>query len=167
MGFWNDEILNEAETSGGFEPIPAGEYTLMLTDAEVKPTKSGGHQMLMKFEVTGPECIGKKVFDRVNVNNSNAKAVSIGLGHIKEFATACGNIKWYENLKEVGSWDEAKAYLNGIFEALGNTEVAGKVIIKTSEGYNPQNEIKGFKAVEQKQVAATKKGGKGSANPWE
>jgi len=174
MGFWNEEVLETAEKQGGnFEPLPAGDYRMMLTDSEIKTTKAGdGNYLSLKFEITGPTNEGRLVFDNVTVNNKNSQAVGIGLGHLKELSTACNQISWYEKLKSVGDWEEAESVLNTIFDSLGNIEVVGKLKIRKSEQYGDSNDIKGFKASDNipEFKSATNAPGKQAAKgavPWE
>ena len=42
---------NEVEPSTGFDPIPAGKYQAVITDSEMKPTKTGnGHARRLLVE---------------------------------------------------------------------------------------------------------------------
>lgn len=172
MSFWNEEVLEAAENQGGnFEAMPAGSYTMMLSECEIKTTKAGdGNYLRLVFEVTGPTHEGRKVFDNVTVRNKNSQAVGIGLGHLKELATAANNPAWYEKLKAVKDWEEAEALFNGMFDELGNIEVAGRVTVRKSEQYGDSNEVKGFKASdaipEFGKKPADNPGKKGAA-PWE
>ena len=40
---------NQVEPTGDFEPIPAGKYLAVITDSEMKPTKSGTGSLLQLF----------------------------------------------------------------------------------------------------------------------
>lgn len=163
MSFWNSEVIEKAEESkSGFEVVPEGTYRALLIDSEVKPTKSGaGHYVNAKFELSGnPQYDGRIVFAKFNVDNSNATAVSIGLGQIKELATAVGNADYYAGLKQSEDWAEAKERLNGLFDSLGNVPVEIKVTVRKEEKYGDSNDIKRFKAVAGGMSAAPKAAGK-------
>lgn len=60
------------------EPIPTGQYPVVITSSQEKPTKSGNGSFI-EFEMTiqGGQHNGRKVFDRLNINNPNATAVDI------------------------------------------------------------------------------------------
>lgn len=170
MSFWNDEVIKEAEEkTGGFDALPEGNYRVLLTNAEVKETRAGGHYLNAKFELHGNANFdGRILFAKFNVDNANATAVSIGLGQLKEFATAANVPTWYEDLKTATDWASAEAKLNKAFDALGNIPVEVKVVIKKDEKYGDQNDIKRFKAVEGA-TAAPAPSAKGGAKkaPWE
>lgn len=173
MGFWDDEVVKAAEeNTGGFEAIPEGNYRVMLTNAEVKTTKAGGHYVNAKLELTGNDQYdGRVLFVKFNVDNSNPTAVSIGLGQLKELAAATGKLAWYEDLKTASDWDEAESKLNSMFDALGNIAVEVKVIVKDDPKYGAQNDVKRFKAIAGTTVppVATKTAAapKGKKAPWE
>ena len=60
------------------EAIPTGLYPVMITKSEEKPTKAGnGSYIEFEMTVQGGEFAGRKVFDRLNTNNPNSKAVEI------------------------------------------------------------------------------------------
>ena len=43
---------NEVEPSTGYDPIPAGKYQAVITESEMKPTKTGNGQYLqLEFEI--------------------------------------------------------------------------------------------------------------------
>jgi hypothetical protein len=170
MSFWSEEIVQEAETTGNYEVLPAGDYSMMIIDSELRETKAGGHYLNVTFELSGNDKFdGKKVFKMFNVDNANPKAVSIGLGELKLLAAACKNIEWYENLKTATSWEDAEEKLNTIFEALGNIIFIGNVIIVKSDQYGDKNEVKRFK--ESSGIATAKPKAKADAKksdtPWD
>ena len=55
------------EPSQDFEPIPAGKYLAMITESEMKPTKSGGGQYLqLTFQMLDGPYKGRYVWARLN-----------------------------------------------------------------------------------------------------
>jgi hypothetical protein len=70
--------------------IPDGKYICNVTDAGMKDTKSGGMMIVATFTVRDGEHKGRKVFHNFNVENSNAKAVEIGMGQIKSLLENAG-----------------------------------------------------------------------------
>lgn len=75
-----------------FEAMPAGKYLVMVSSSEMKGTKAGdGEYLLLVLDVLEPdEFKGRKVFDRINLVNKSAEAVSIGQNHLKKLRIACG-----------------------------------------------------------------------------
>ena len=56
---------NEVEPSTGYDPIPAGKYQAVITESEMKPTKTGNGQYLqLEFEIIEGEYKNRKVWDR-------------------------------------------------------------------------------------------------------
>lgn len=64
----------------GFQPVPAGEYRVQITDTAIKDTKSGNGKILnLTYEIVGdPELSGRKIFDTINLENPSVDAVRIG-----------------------------------------------------------------------------------------
>ena len=61
-----------------FDAIPPGWYTAIITESESKPTKAGnGTYLQLTLEILEGECKGRKIWDRLNLDNSNRQAVEI------------------------------------------------------------------------------------------
>lgn len=59
------------EDDRSFEPLPAGEYTMQVIESEIKPTTTGGEQLVLTCEVmTGPYS-NRRIWDRLNIRNAN------------------------------------------------------------------------------------------------
>jgi hypothetical protein len=71
--------------------VPAGEYLVTLTEAQVKETKSGtGEYISAKLRINAGEHEGRFIFTTFNIKNDNAQAVQIGLQQLKGFMKAAG-----------------------------------------------------------------------------
>ncbi len=75
-------ILNfnadEVAPSTSLDPIPAGKYQAVITDSELKMTKSGtGSYLELTFEIISGEYEKRKLWARLNIRNNNQKAVEI------------------------------------------------------------------------------------------
>ena len=69
---------NNVEPADSFDPIPAGEYLCVITASDEKPTKSGnGTYLELEFEVIDGPHKGRKLWDRLNLNNPSEMAVKI------------------------------------------------------------------------------------------
>lgn len=69
----------KVEPIGGFTPLPIGEYVVIITASERKPTKNGlGEYLQLTYDVVDPVNFkGRKLFDRLNIINQNETAQDI------------------------------------------------------------------------------------------
>ena len=113
-----------------FEPIPAGEYILQVTSAELKQTKSGtGLMVNVCFDIIGPEYQGRKIFQNYNIRNDNTVAENIGKQQLKALTVAAG----------------ITADLRDTDQLLGATVKASVVVKPAKDGYEASNNIKSYK----------------------
>jgi hypothetical protein len=64
--------------SRSFEPLPAGEYEMMILDSAVKATKAGnGHYIELTMQVVSGTHSGRRLWERLNVDNPNKTAQDI------------------------------------------------------------------------------------------
>jgi hypothetical protein len=113
-----------------YELIPAGWYTAIITEAELKDTKSGtGQYIKVRYDITGPSSQGRCVFSNINIKNPNAKAEEIGRIDL-------GNIMRALGLSSVSDTDQ-----------LINGHLTIKIDVRPASGdYGPQNEVKGWRS---------------------
>jgi hypothetical protein len=82
---------NEVEPTTEFDPIPAGKYAAIITESEVKPTKSGtGSYLQLTFEVIDGEYKGRHLWARLNLDNPNETAVKIAQAELSAVCRAVG-----------------------------------------------------------------------------
>lgn len=82
---------NEVEPAVGFDPIPAGKYLAVITESEMKPTKSGtGQYLQFTFQVLEGEHKGRLLWARLNLDNPNATTVKIARGELSAICRAVG-----------------------------------------------------------------------------
>ena len=64
----------------GFEPLPAGEYKVQITDSDIVTPKSGNGSMIkFTYEVIAdPQFDGRKIFDNIIFEHSSVEAERIG-----------------------------------------------------------------------------------------
>ena len=66
------------ERDNDFEPIPAGLYTVQITESEVVDIKSAnGRALVLTLDVVDGPYAGRKLWDRLNIQHTNAKAQAI------------------------------------------------------------------------------------------
>lgn len=107
----NTEELPDAQD---FSPVPAGVYTGMIVNAELKPTNATKDQMpdgavYSEYLKTNPKAAGflaleidlldngaegRKIFHNLNLINDNETAVNIALGQLKQLLESVGMKTW-------------------------------------------------------------------------
>lgn len=122
--------LPEGNT-GDFTPLPDGWYTAFIAKAELCTTKAGtGQYIKLRYDITGPTHQGRVVFGNLNIRNPNPKAEEIGRQQLGDIMRAIGLAKVADTDQLVG----------------GAIQI--KLVTRHQEGYEPSNDVKGFKSVE-------------------
>jgi hypothetical protein len=113
------------------EAIPKGWYNLRIVESEAAPTKDNtGGYLKLAVEVIDGQFANRKVFDRVNLWNSNPVAVEIAQRRLSAYCHATGVM----NLQD-------SSQLHGI-------PFKGLIVINDKDkNYEPSNEIKGIKNI--------------------
>lgn len=120
------------DTGGSFEPIPAGDYTVAISEATLNDTKAGtGQYISVRMDVTGPTHQGRVLFANINIRNPNPKAEEIGRQQLGSIMRAIGLASLQDTDQLVGG------------------QMAVKVVIKPGNDQypEPKNEVKAFKSV--------------------
>lgn len=120
----------EVEPQAAFEPLPNGWYNVMIEESEMKPTKAeGGAYLELTMVVIDGEYAKRKLFDRLNVQNSNEVAQEIAYQTLSAICHAVGVIQVNDS------------------QELHGKPLMAKVRLKPAEGeYEANNDIKGYKA---------------------
>ena len=91
MANLNGFNANAVEPAADFEPLPAGKYVAVITGSEMKPTKSGNGSFLeLTFEIVEGEFKGRKVWERLNLDNPNQLTVKIARAELSAICRAVG-----------------------------------------------------------------------------
>lgn len=91
MAHLNGFNANEVEPAVGFDPIPAGKYLAIISESEMKPTKSGAGQFLQfTFQVIEGEHKGRLLWARLNLDNPNTTTVKIARAELSAICRAVG-----------------------------------------------------------------------------
>lgn len=119
------------QSTGNFDPLPAGWYDVAITGAELKSTKDGnGSYIKVRYDVTGPTHQGRVVFGNLNIQNASAKAEEIGRQQLGEIMRAIGLSRVQDTDQLIG----------------GNLSI--KLEVKPADGqYSAGNEVRGFRAL--------------------
>lgn len=131
MAFLNETFdVNELpQGNGNYEPLPPGWYHANITGAELKSTKAGnGQYIAVRYDITGPTHQGRVVFGNLNIKNPNPKAEEIGRQQLGDIMRAIGLAKVTDTDQLIG----------------GSLQI--KLEIRTQEGYEPSNDVKGYKS---------------------
>ena len=130
--FGESFIADELPQGGGeFAPLPDGWYTAVINKADLKPTKDGsGKYIAVRYDIIAPTHQGRIVFGNINIKNKSTTAEEIGRQQLGSLMRAIG-------LARVDDTDQL----------IGAT-LQIKLATRTQEGYEPNNDIKAFKAVE-------------------
>jgi hypothetical protein len=81
---------NNVEPSDELDPLPAGKYIAVITDSEMKPTKSGsGNYLQLTFQIVEGEYANRLLWVRLNLDNPNATAVEIAR---RELSAICRSV---------------------------------------------------------------------------
>lgn len=120
-----------APDPGQQDVIPAGWYNAAITASEIKPTKDGtGSYLECRFIILDGDQKDKKVYARLNIHNSNAKAVEIALAQLSAIAHAVGILQVQDSSQ------------------LHNRPLKIKVKVRPADGqYEAGNEIAAYKDI--------------------
>ena len=83
----------QAEPTGekkSFDPLEPGQYQAVVMDAELKDTSTGGKQLVLQWEITGPRHEGRFDWDRHNVENASPKSVQIARENLAKICECVG-----------------------------------------------------------------------------
>ena len=90
MDLRNYDVTN-LEPPEEYGPLPVGEYRVIIVDSGEKPTKAGdGSYLELVLEVVDGEYQGRKLWDRLNLNNRNEKAAQIAKRTLAAITRAVG-----------------------------------------------------------------------------
>ena len=117
------------EPPGSYDPIPAGEYRAVITDSEWKDTKAGGRYLNLTWKIDGGEHDGRLVWQMLNLDNANPKAVEIAQRELSAICHATGKI----NVADSADLHHIPCLI--------------KMSVKRDEQYGDKNEVKGVKAI--------------------
>lgn len=91
MANLNGFNAGNVEPRTGYEPIPAGKYSAVITKSEMKATKSGkGSFLEITFQVLDSEYKGRQLWARLNLENPTALAEKIAQSELSSICRAVG-----------------------------------------------------------------------------
>lgn len=91
LNFKASSIQIEERTPKSYEPLPAGDYEMMIVASENKATKAGnGHYLELEMHVIGGAHSGRRHWERLNLDNPNHQAVKIAQESLARLCAALG-----------------------------------------------------------------------------
>ena len=87
LGFIPAEIEDMGD---GFKVVPPGIYDVVIVESDVKPTRSGGKMLELKYQIVAGPNAGDFLTDRLNIDNASETAKRIGLSQLKNICDAIG-----------------------------------------------------------------------------
>lgn len=74
-----------------YDPLPNGQYEMIITKSDVKPTKAGtGHYLELEMQVISGEHSGRRHWERLNIDNPNKQAEDIAKAALAGLCLAVG-----------------------------------------------------------------------------
>jgi hypothetical protein len=124
----------QVEPQGDYTPVPPGEYKVQIISSEMVETSAKtGHMLKLEMEIIEGDQAGRKLFDRLNLDNPNQQAVEIAQRTLSAICHATGKLSVQDS------------------EELHMIPMVAVVKVdppRTSNGkeYGPSNAIKAYKA---------------------
>ena len=127
---FNGFDANQVDPNVVYEPLPAGWYKAVITTSEEKPTKAQtGSYLQLSLEVIEGPMQGRKLTDRLNLNNPNATASEIAYRTLSAICHAVGVMTPRSS------------------QDLHDKPLMVKVKVKPADGqYSASNEVAGYEA---------------------
>lgn len=96
--FWSEEWNPDEVQDSIRNPLPAGKYTVVITDSAMKDNKSGtGEHLALTMQVIEGEHQGRMLWSVLNIRNNSAEAERIGRSELKALCQAVGVMKPDDN----------------------------------------------------------------------
>ena len=127
MAFDKLDLTEVEETSGDFEPIPDGKYTLEAVHWKDDPSSKGKPMLTVQFSVAEGDYHNRQIFENFVLTEP------VALGRLKSWVTSCG--------LEAEIKDFNSSHMNDLM----NTKFQANVKIQPPKGdYKASNGVKSF-----------------------
>ena len=126
---YNFNASNVEPQQTAFDPVPAGNYVAVVTDSDLKPTRSG-RALKLTFRIAEGQHNGRLIWANLNVENQSAQAQEIAQKQLSALCHAVGVINLTDTLQ------------------LHDRPVRIRVKVRAAEGeYAASNDVTGYEAV--------------------
>lgn len=128
------------ESYDSYEPLPNGNYNVIIDSAEIKTPKSGNGRMLsLCYTVSGGEYSGRKIFDNLCIFHNNEMAQTISRRKLKSIKEATGLVNLDEEEQLINEAMLIKVKVKKNSEGVLVNEISGYYPIESiAEKYNVQ-----------------------------
>ena len=109
----------------GFKVVPPGIYDVVIVESDVKPTRSGGKMLELKYQVVAGPNTGDFLTDRLNIDNASETAKRIGLSQLKN---VCDAICFAGMLKDSNQLHGKVFSVKVVVEKFESNKEAGKML---------------------------------------
>lgn len=121
---------NQVEPQSDFAPLPAGDYTAIIVNSEMKDAKSGRGQYLeLTLQVIDGPMTNRLLWDHLTLVHDNAKTVEIAQRQLSAICHAVGVLQVEDS------------------EQLHNRPLSVRVKYIDDTKYGPKNEIGAYRAL--------------------
>ncbi len=84
-------VTNSVAPAADFSFVPPGKYPVVIEQSEMKPTKAGnGHYVELVLVILEGEFQGRKVWDRIQIDNPSEQCREIGRARLAALGLALG-----------------------------------------------------------------------------
>lgn len=84
---------NSVEPSAPMEILPPGKYPVQIIESEMRETRTGGQMLKLTMEVLDGPSKGRKIWDNLNLVNSNPQAQEIAHRTLSAICHAVGKLQ--------------------------------------------------------------------------
>ena len=126
-----DSSSIQVEANDSFEPLPEGDYQVIVDHSEFRDTKAGtGKYLHLELTVVDGPGKGRKIFDNLNLENPNAATVEIAQRQLAGLVQACGKVK-----------------ITDSSELHNKPVIANLKVRPASNGYDASNDVRFYKKI--------------------
>ena len=119
----------EVEPNVALVPVPAGDYEVIIIESVRKQNKAGtGAYLELVLQITKGQFQNRKLWDRLNIDNTSPIAQQIARGSLSAICRAVGVLTPHDSAE------------------LHNRPLVAKIVVKKDLEYGDKNEVKGYSA---------------------
>jgi hypothetical protein len=91
MASLNFKASNVELTERSYDALPEGDYEMIVTKSDTKPTKAGnGHYLELEMQIIAGQFSGRRHWERLNLDNPSQRTVKIAQEQLARLCMAMG-----------------------------------------------------------------------------
>ena len=91
MASLNFKASNVELTKRSYDALPEGDYEMIVTKSDTKPTKAGnGHYLELEMQIIAGQFSGRRHWERLNLDNPSQQTVKIAQEQLARLCMAMG-----------------------------------------------------------------------------